>query len=154
MAKDDWQDDLRRRLSQAAIPQETIDAMRRCATDPAFDAMRRNIASFSESEAGRRLRELGDRLRSSTSRIGPIFGDGIQCQVSSAAAPSPHREPGKPSLEDRIKTEARRIFRIEGRQRNPTDLAKKVSENIEVGFSTAKKWIYPVWDEKTGSILS
>src|SRR5258708_19524958 len=130
MAKDDWQDDLRRRLSQAAIPQETIDALRRLERIPEVAAMRRNLTSFSESEAGRRLRELGDKLRSSTSRIGPMSGDGIRSAQVSGAAPAVDRGPGKPSLEDKVKTEARRIIRDEGKPRSKTALAKKVSKNI------------------------
>jgi hypothetical protein len=147
MAKDDWQDDLRRRLSQAAIPQETVDALRRLERTPWVAAMRHNLTSFSESEAGRRLQELGDKLRSSTSRIGPMSGDGIRWAQVSGAAPTIDRGPGKPKKEDEVKAEARRIIRVEGKPRSKSALAIKVSKNIGVALSTAKKWAYPIWDE-------
>jgi hypothetical protein len=64
-----------------------------------------------------------------------------------AAAPEPYHGPGRPPQEDKIQVEARRIIRIEGRPATPTDLARKVHQNIGCGFSTAKQYVGPIWDE-------
>jgi hypothetical protein len=75
--------------------------------------------------------------------------------AATAAAPPPaadqtavaYRGPGRESLKDKIQTAAWNIP-AEKRPKTKTAWAKMVADQLKVGFSTAKEWVYPLWDEK------
>jgi hypothetical protein len=62
-------------------------------------------------------------------------------------SPAAYRGPGRESLKDKIQTAARNIP-AEKRPKTKTAWAKMVADQLKVGFSTAKEWVYPLWDDK------
>jgi hypothetical protein len=154
MAPVDKNDALRRALAQAqaAMPQSTIDAMRRAGLPQStIDAMRkvsipldreaieRVAAKFRAGFVGEPVADRGPRNKIKTeARAGRGVG----------------RPPRKKGIEAAallmLTKEGRVLTEEEGRPKTKTALARKVEEKLGCGLSTAKEHAYPRWDKLIG----